>query len=824
MRGWTLITLRPMRRDQIPHPFSLWGTCGALILMLVLLIGWVSTAAAEWAAGIQHGLSACAVAGAACADSGKAPGMGVELSASPLITVTFQQGVSPNAEYAGVADTYISANAETTNYGQDLVLRMSFNGRDRILLRFDLADYIPPQAAVTGARLELYAYYSEYVSVPTDVGVYEVLRPWAETEATWTRATAEQGWQQVGCEGPDDRSQELTAMATFRTVPEWQVWDGAELTGLVQRWVSNPAHNHGVILVGMSPLERQSWILYSSQMNESGLVRPRLTVSYYIPTPTPTAAPSPTLTSTPAPSATPMPTETPTPTRTAAAAVSGAAWQDENRNHQRDPDELPMSGVTVTLLDSAYVELGRRVTVGDGSYEFANLGHGDYVLTKEDPPGFRSTWPLSGLYAFYLAGGQRLSGLDFGFALLEAETPTTVPTPSPTPTLTSTGMPTATLTRTPTPTATITPTPLVTGTVTEQPAISPTPTHSPSATPTRTSTLAPTLTQTVTPTPSATPSGSFQDPIRIVCQETYSGTTADHASVISNYGACGTGMWGPEVVYTFQSGYALNWLGIALDTTADLALFMLSDANPATCFSSGGSVVVPNVAAGVTYYIVVDGFESGSYVMEVFCHPPPATTPTATPMWTATPTAGPSPTPTRTRTPGGPLRIYLPILHKPRFEFLVDCGSASDHLDTATNDLWLADRVYSAGGWGYVGYANAWSTKQDIVVSSPTIMRLYQTVRYGYAFAYQFDVPNGNYTVELHFAEIFHDRAGRRVFDVIVEGQTVLNDLDVFVAAGGQLRSIVRSFATTVTDGQLDVVFESVVDLAMVNAIRVRRQ
>lgn len=680
---------------------------------------------------------------------------------------------------------------------------MAYDGRDRILLRFDLAASIPQEAVVTEASLELYASYSEYPAVTTDVGVYEVLRLWTESGATWTHATADATWQEAGCQGSADRSSEYLGLASLDTTSPWQLWGDTQLTSLVQRWVSDPVHNYGVVLLSLPLQEYQFWTMYSSQMGSgSEPLRPRLTVSYYIPVPSPT----PSLTNTPVPSATPVATETATPI-VSAAVVSGAAWRDDNRNGQVDSGEPPMPGVTVILKDSGYVELNRRVTIGDGSYEFSDLTHGSYVLTKEDLVGWSSTWPSGGVYAFYLADGQRLTGMNFGFSAAITPTPTTAPTHSATPTATPTATATTTLMWTPTQT------PI--GTIS--------PTAQASVTATRTPTLVRTSTPTTSPTPTSTPIGNLQDPVPIVCQETYSGNTTGRPSMIGDYGACGaSGWWGPEIVYRFEAGYALDSLGISLNTTADVYLLMLSSDNPASCLAWGRSVGVQSVAAGVTYYVVVDGSEPGDYTMTVYCYPPPVTTPTAT--RTATATGGPSPTPTKTATPGGPSRIYLPIIDKPRLEFLVDCGAAANYLDPSTAELWLADRVYTAGGWGYVGYANAWSTNRDIVGGPPSMMPLYQTVRYGYAFGYQFEVPSGNYDVDLHFAEIFHDKAGRRVFDVILEGQTVLEDLDIFAATGGQLRSLVRSFVVTVNDGQLDLVLDSVVDLAMINAIRVTKQ
>ena len=807
--GRPLVFAPGQRRPNGGVPLAL------LVVLLLICLASPATAGREVSPILGQGtLGAAGPTGAQQALPAPPKQSGVRVSAPQAITITFQQGISPTTAYSGVVDTYINLLAETTNYGRAVELKMSYDHRHRILLRFDLSGYIPPQAEVLSARLELYAYYREYPSVSTDVGVYEVLRPWTESGATWRNAAAGENWEEAGCQGINDRSWERIVLYRFRVVNDWQVWENTDLRDLVDRWVSNPSSNYGVVLLGLSPNDRQFWTLCASQYPAqpgAAALRPKLRVSYSLPTPTETPTITPTPTHTPTPSLTPIPTRTPTPTEiVTTASVAGVAWRDHNNNRLHDPDEPPIPGVTVVLRDPAHLELDRRVTLDDGSYKFAGLAEGSYLLTKEDPPGYTSTWPPGGVYAFYLTSAQRLTGMDLGFFPLPTATPTPTPTQSATPTATSTATPSATPTRTPTPTytatptATITPTPLATGT------------------PTPTSTITPTPTHTLTPTPKGTPAGNLQDPIPVRCEEIFSASTADHASVTHNYGACGTGMVGPETVYTFQSSYALDWLSISLDTTGDLTLFVLSSANPMACFSSGGSVVVPGVAAGVTYYIVVDGSEAGGYSMELHCLPPPVSTPTLTPTPTATPTLGPSPTPTDTRIPGGPSKIYLPIVAKPRIEYFVDCGADTDYLDTSDR-LWRADRTYTDGGWGYVGYADPYATTSNIS-NATGLVKVYQTARYGDAFGYQFDLPNGEYDVELHFAELYHKVAGRRVFDVMIEGQTKLDDLDIRAAAGDWFRAYVRSFTITVTDGQLDVVLDAVVDNAIINAIKISKQ
>ena len=91
------------------------------------------------------------------------------------------------------------------------------------------------------------------------------------------------------------------------------------------------------------------------------------------------------------------------------------------------------------------------------------------------------------------------------------------------------------------------------------------------------------------------------------------------------------------------------------------------------------------------------------------------------------------------------------------------------------------------------------------------------------ARAFGFDIPvqNGRYDVRLHFAELNKTAAGTRVFSVDLEGARVLTDLDLFVAAGGIDKAIVRQFTTTVTDGRVTIDFLAGVENAKVSAIEV---
>lgn len=94
-------------------------------------------------------------------------------------------------------------------------------------------------------------------------------------------------------------------------------------------------------------------------------------------------------------------------------------------------------------------------------------------------------------------------------------------------------------------------------------------------------------------------------------------------------------------------------------------------------------------------------------------------------------------------------------------------------------------------------------------IAGTTDDALYQSERYGSTLAYALPVANGTYTVVLHFAEIFYTSAGRRVFDVTLEGTKVLDNYDIFTKAGAAFTARTETFTVNVTDGTLNLSLSS---------------
>ena len=123
--------------------------------------------------------------------------------------------------------------------------------------------------------------------------------------------------------------------------------------------------------------------------------------------------------------------------------------------------------------------------------------------------------------------------------------------------------------------------------------------------------------------------------------------------------------------------------------------------------------------------------------------------------------------------------------------------------------VWAADNSYNGGA--------SWSTSAGIAnTGSPA---LYQTCRYG-DFSYNFPVANGSYSVTLKFAEISRTGPGQRVFNVALNGATVLSNFDIFARSGAANTAIDMTFPVTVSGGQITVQFiQGPADLPMVNSI-----
>ena len=69
------------------------------------------------------------------------------------------------------------------------------------------------------------------------------------------------------------------------------------------------------------------------------------------------------------------------------------------------------------------------------------------------------------------------------------------------------------------------------------------------------------------------------------------------------------------------------------------------------------------------------------------------------------------------------------------------------------------------------------------------------------------ELKSGTFTVRLYFVEPQHTAAGVRVFDVALQGEPVLTDFDIFVAARGRMKCLVKEFTGIQLDGDCTLTF-----------------
>ena len=87
--------------------------------------------------------------------------------------------------------------------------------------------------------------------------------------------------------------------------------------------------------------------------------------------------------------------------------------------------------------------------------------------------------------------------------------------------------------------------------------------------------------------------------------------------------------------------------------------------------------------------------------------------------------------------------------------------------------------------------------------------------------SYNLSVPPGVYDLRLHFAELYWDAPGKRVFDVIVEDKTLLDNFDILTQTS-KFSALVKTFPNiSVNGGTLTVTLKAEADYGAVSAIEV---
>ena len=186
------------------------------------------------------------------------------------VTVSFQHGVDG---YSDARDTKLLSANSTTNYGSDGKLELDGSPDISSLLYWDLSS-IPPGSAIQSVDIVVNITNSSSQSYE----LYQLLRLWVESEATWNQYRSGQSWQVAGADGSGDRSSTVLANFTGSNKELHTISLNPSGVAVVQSWVDDPATNHGFILLDY--INNSNGLDFSSR--ETGTIsnRPKLVVSY----------------------------------------------------------------------------------------------------------------------------------------------------------------------------------------------------------------------------------------------------------------------------------------------------------------------------------------------------------------------------------------------------------------------------------------------------------------------------------------------------------------------------------------------------------------
>ena len=182
----------------------------------------------------------------------------------------------------------------------------------------------------------------------------------------------------------------------------------------------------------------------------------------------------------------------------------------------------------------------------------------------------------------------------------------------------------------------------------------------------------------------------------------------------------------------------------------------------------------------------------------------------------------------------------------PFTEINVMLGSPRYFEDRAANVAWIPEQEYKPGSWGFIGGTSyrrqtGFGTMlgSDIDIHGTDMNPIFQTQRVGIK-SFKADVPNGEYSVYLYWAELESDKerealvynlgadseqtfAGNRSFGISINGTTVSDDFNV-ARDYGYARAVIKKFVITVKDGKgVSVDFHKKEGEPILNAIRIYR-
>ena len=144
----------------------------------------------------------------------------------------------------------------------------------------------------------------------------------------------------------------------------------------------------------------------------------------------------------------------------------------------------------------------------------------------------------------------------------------------------------------------------------------------------------------------------------------------------------------------------------------------------------------------------------------------------------------------------------------------IACGGDADSLILALKQQFNSEAVALSPGLGKLstillmtggnGPENWSDSSSDAEISNTSDANLYKQQMWGQTGPIKTwrNLASGKVTVKLYMAESYQNAAGQRLFDIAINGKTVENRFDIFAAAEGKNRALVKTYEVDAPNGK----------------------
>ena len=163
--------------------------------------------------------------------------------------------------------------------------------------------------------------------------------------------------------------------------------------------------------------------------------------------------------------------------------------------------------------------------------------------------------------------------------------------------------------------------------------------------------------------------------------------------------------------------------------------------------------------------------------------------------------------------------------------------------DKETDKMWIPDQPYKSKSWGYVDGKkfDSWPDNKEhngvrngvaANIKETDLEPVFQTFQMGLT-EYKLDVPNGKYSIALFFTEPFSNKEmkdadrtgtsanGERIFDVLINNQTVVDKLNLAKDYGLQT-AVEKTFEISSSNG-ISIKFNAIAGKSVLSGIKIQK-